>query len=186
VVKAKRARSETGNRGLLAFVLLAAIGILFVYLFDHRSSAFAIAGAVRRPRETGQGRPLRMASVHPGDQLLFRVSSRRAGFLAVIGVGGQTGRETAVYYPPALEASPAKAGDWVDLPAPIVADGRLGIELVYGFMCRQPIAVAAIVEQLARSTEARSNYGFAWGQGLDLPCETSVLGFTKCDPAACP
>ena len=181
-----RGRPATGNRGLLAFILLAAVGMLFVYLFDHRSAAFALSGAVRRPRETGQGRSLRTAFVHPGDQLLFSVSSRRAGFLAVIGVGGQTGRETAVYYPPALDASPAQAGDAIDLPAPIVADRRLGNELVYGFMCRQPVAVAAIVEQLARSTEARSNYAFAWGEGLDLPCETSVLGFTKCDPAECP
>jgi hypothetical protein len=185
-VKATGARAETGNRRLLAFVLLAAVGVLLVYLFDHRSAAFALSGAVRRPREAGQGRPLRMAFVHPGDQLLFRVSSRRAGFLAVIGVGGQTGRETAVYYPPSRDASPAKAGDAIDLPAPIVADGRLGNELVYGFMCRQPLAVAAIVEQLARSTEARSHYAFAWGRGLDLPCETSVLGFTKCDPTECP
>jgi len=110
------------RRWLFLVVLLVGVGVLLVWLVESQqsSAAFALSGTVRRPRETGHGRPLQMAFVRPGDHLHFRVSSRRAGFLAVVGVGGQTGRETAVYYPPAPDAAPLGAGEATELPSPIV------------------------------------------------------------------
>lgn len=176
-------------RGRLPFflVLIAGVGVLLAYVLEKRSSAaFGLDGAVRRPRETGHGRPLQMAFVRPGDLLTFRVSSRHAGYLAVVGIGGQTGRETAVYYPPASSAAPVEAGEAIDLPSAIVADERVGNELVYGFMCSKPVAIVEVSEQLRRSRGAASNYGLARGEGLDLPCEVAVLGFTKCEPDECP
>jgi len=127
-----------------------------------------------------------MAFVRPGDHLHFRVSSRRAGFLAVVGVGGQTGRETAVYYPPAPDAAPLGAGEAIELPSPIVADERLGNELVYGFVCKKAVPVAEIRERLAQAVGAVPNYGLTRGKGLDLPCDIAMLGFTKCDIDECP
>jgi hypothetical protein len=171
------------GRWLFFFILIAGAGALLAFFLERRSSAaFTLSGAVRRPRETGPGRPIQMAFVRPGDLLLFRVSSRHTGYLAVVGIGGQTGRETAVYYPPA----PIEAGEAIDLPSAIVADERVGNEIVYGFMCRKPVAITEISEQLTRSRGSASNYGLARGEGFDLPCEIAVLGFTKCEPDECP
>lgn len=149
---------------------------------------FAIAGAVRRPGAPHAVRPLGAATaastfVRPGDELLLRVSIPRAGYLAVAAIGGRTGTETALYYPKAPNAARIAAGPAVDL-SEIVADGRVGQELVYAFFCDEPVKTQDVLAQLGRSPGA-SNY-MAPAGGIDLPCQVDVFGFLKCDADECP
>jgi len=143
---------------------------------------FAVSAMVHRPGETGPARPLRLADVRPGDELRFRVSSPRRGFLAVVGIGGRTGMETAVYYPAAPYAAPIEAGDDIDLPSTI-ADERVGQELVYGFICNKPVRLDEIRGQLDQPRSA-STYMVPVG-GLDVPCDIDTFGFLKCEPDEC-
>ena len=103
--------------------------------------------------------------------------------MALVGIGGPVGGETAIYYPGTPQAAPVEAGNDIGLP-PVVADERLGTELVYGFLCKKPVEIAQIREQLGQRRSATTY--LAPSGGLDLPCDVDMLGFIKCEPDACP
>ena len=91
--------------------------------------------------------------------------------------------EAALYYPKAANAAPIAAGPGVDLAA-IVADDRVGQELVYALFCDKPVETEEVLAQLGRSRGA-STFMAPRG-GIDLPCEIDVFGFLKCDTDECP
>lgn len=147
---------------------------------------FALSIFVYRKGQEGAGRQIVLGNpwVHPGDDLRLRVTASRAGYLAVVAIGGRSGMETGVYYPRGPVALAIEAGEAIELPHAVQADDRVGNEHVYGLLCKDPIKIDDIVAALSGLRNA-SAYMSPQG-GLDFPCEIATVGFLKCEADECP
>jgi len=173
-------------KGILMLAVLG--GCISIAYAAYRVSRppFALSIFVRHKRDSGPGRQIVLGNpwVRPGDQLRLRVTAPRAGYLAVVAIGGRSGMETGVYYPPGPVAAPIEAGEAIELAQAVEADDRVGNEQVHGLLCKDPIKIDDVVAALTgpRNTSA---YMAPHG-GLDFPCDIATVGFLKCEADECP
>jgi len=173
----------------MGILVLAAVGICVgVAYAGYRLSRppFALSVFVHRKGEGAAGRQIVLGNpwVRPGDEMRLRVTVPRAGYLAVVAIGGRSGMETGVYYPRGPVAAPIQAGEAIELAQTVEADDRVGNEQVYGLLCREPIKIDDIVAALSGPRNV-SAYMSPHG-GLDFPCDIATVGFSKCEPDECP
>ena len=93
--------------------------------------------------------------VLPGDQVRFALSSQEPKYVAIISVDGD--QNVSIYHPAGARAERVAAGREVPLPSAIELDGVLGPEVVYGFLCSEPIEVEQLRQRIADRTPSHSS-----------------------------
>ena len=173
-------------KGILLLALLGGCVSIAYAAYRVSRPPFALSVFVRHKGDSGAGRQILLGSpwVRPGDELRLRVTAPRAGYVAVVAIGGRSGMETGVYYPRGSVAAPIEAGEAMDLPQAVEADDRVGNEHVYALLCKDPIRIDDVVAALTGPGNT-SAYMSPHG-GLDFPCDIATLGFLKCEADECP
>lgn len=174
-------------KGILLLAVLGGCGSIAYAAYRISRPSFALSVFVRHRGDTGAGRQIVLGNpwVRPGDELWLRVTAPRAGYLAVVAIGGRSGMETGVYYPRGPVAAPLEAGEAIELAEAVEADDRVGNEQVYGLLCKDPIKIDDIVAALSGPRNV-SAYMSPHGGFGDFPCDIATLGFSKCEPDECP
>jgi len=177
------------SRRAKAILVLATLGFCVAVPYAaYRFSRppFALSVFVHRKGDKGVAKQIVLGSpwVRPGDELRLRVTVPRAGYLAVVAIGGRSGMETGAYFPLGPVAAPIEAGEAIELAQAVEADDRVGNEQVYGLLCKEPIKIDDIVAALSGPRNV-SAYMSPHG-GLDFPCDIATVGFSKCEPDECP
>lgn len=81
-------------------------------------------------------------ALHPGDTLLFEISTPRPTHLAVLGRDARG--LVSTYFPAGPTAAAIAAGADQALPLATVLDDSLGAELLFAAFCERPVAVAEL------------------------------------------
>jgi hypothetical protein len=138
---------------------------------------------VQHPEAGSEGKLHLGEPLHPGDRLRFKVSSDRAGHVAILGIdssgtvsvyhpqpvgpGATTGTEAAG----AAKAAPLAARSEAPLPTAIELDNTLGDEVVLAVRCADPLPVGDIVAAARKGPSADGT--------LALPCAQARYRITK-------
>lgn len=89
--------------------------------------------------------------VSPGDRLRFRVTSPRAGYVAIVSV--DPAGEASSYLPPATRLTSLPAGQPVDLAGSAELDDRLGRERLIAVVCADPLETAMVLRATPRELD---------------------------------
>lgn len=138
---------------------------------------------VQHPEDGSDGKLHLGEPLHPGDRLRFKVTSDRAGHVAVLGIDRTgavsvfhpqlpaSGTETAGARAESARAAPLSAGAEGPLPTAVELDSSLGDEVLLAVRCADPLPLDEIV--------AAARKGAGTDGTVALPCAQARYRITK-------
>jgi anti-sigma factor RsiW len=131
----------------------------------------------------GAGVPYAGKPLAAGDRIAFRLASRRAGYVTVVGLDDRGA--VSQYYPPGAATERVEAGDDVALRTAVELDDAPGRELVVAVRCDAAVPPSRVVEAARAALDrTRSAGGRAVDVGeLGIGCAEARLVVAKLAPS---
>jgi len=120
-------------------------------------------------------------TARPGEALRFRLSTPRAGFVALVSIDGAGA--VSSYLPAAPRLSPIAAASGQLLDGSIELDGTLGKERLIALVCERSLPTAEVLERArAALAEAHGQAQAIDPEKLGLACSHTSFWFDKAAP----
>ena len=168
--RARRSRRWIGAGALATFAAAAGLVLMLVHAPPPppvRLKGGLVLELVARRSSGAVELVLPGAPLAPGDAVRFRVSSDRAGYLAIVGI--DAARAVTPYAPADGDARAFGPARDALLDGSIILDETLGAERVVALLCPRALPVSAIVDAGKRALTAAHDNPAALGQ-LPLDC----------------